>query len=596
MTTYTAPIDDYRFVLNEVIGLDKYSNLPGFEEVTPDLVDAILEEAGKVAAEVLHPINQSGDLEGCHWEDGVVTTPKGFKEAYDLYAESGWGSLTAKPEHGGQGLPQTLAIMVSEMMIAANWGFTMYPGLTKSAVEALDAHASDALKQKYLPNMVSGKWSGTMNLTEPHCGTDLGQIRTKAEPQGDGTYRISGTKIFISAGEHDLSENIIHLVLAKIPGGPAGTKGISLFLVPKFLVDEDGSLGARNGVACGAIEHKMGIHSNATCVMNYDGAVGWLVGEEHRGMPAMFTMMNEARLWVGIQGLGIAEVAYQNAADYARERLQGRSISGPKNAEGPADPIIVHPDVRRMLMTGRAFIEGARALAAYTGMQIDLLHRHPDEAVRQKADDFIALMTPVVKAYFTDMGVEVASLSLQCFGGHGYIQEYGMEQFLRDARIAPIYEGTNGVQAMDLVGRKLAMNGGRAVQAFFAEVTGFIRDNRDDETLKPMLEALEKALGRLQQATMWLMQNAMSRPDNAGAASSDYLRLMALVAMGWTWAMCARTARDRLAEGADNPTFYEHKLITARFFFERMLPDTGSLLKKIESGADSLMDLPAEAF
>jgi alkylation response protein AidB-like acyl-CoA dehydrogenase len=486
--------------------------------------------------------------------------------------------------------------MVSEMMIAANWGFTMYPGLTKSAVEALDAHASDALKQKYLPNMVSGKWSGTMNLTEPHCGTDLGQIRTKAEPQGDGTYRISGTKIFISAGEHDLSENIIHLVLAKIPGGPAGTKGISLFLVPKFLVDEDGSLGARNGVACGAIEHKMGIHSNATCVMNYDGAVGWLVGEEHRGMPAMFTMMNEARLWVGIQGLGIAEVAYQNAADYARERLQGRSISGPKNAEGPADPIIVHPDVRRMLMTGRAFIEGARALAAYTGMQIDLLHRHPDEAVRQKADDFIALMTPVVKAYFTDMGVEVASLSLQCFGGHGYIQEYGMEQFLRDARIAPIYEGTNGVQAMDLVGRKLAMNGGRAVQAFFAEVTGFIRDNRDDETLKPMLEALEKALGRLQQATMWLMQNAMSRPDNAGAASSDYLRLMALVAMGWTWAMCARTARDRLAEGADNPTFYEHKLITARFFFERMLPDTGSLLKKIESGADSLMDLPAEAF
>ncbi|MBI1180430.1 MAG: acyl-CoA dehydrogenase [Alphaproteobacteria bacterium] len=596
MTTYTAPIDDYKFVLNDVIGLDRYANLPGFEEVTPDLVDAILEEAGKVAAEVLHPINQSGDLEGCHWDDGVVTTPKGFKEAYDLYAESGWGSLTAKADYGGQGLPQTLAIMVSEMMIAANWGFTMYPGLTKSAVEALDAHASDALKQKYLPNMVSGKWSGTMNLTEPHCGTDLGQIRTKAEPQGDGTYRISGTKIFISAGEHDLSENIVHLVLAKIPGGPPGTKGISLFLVPKFLVGDDGGLGERNGVSCGSIEHKMGIHSNATCVMNYDGAVGWLVGEEHRGMPAMFTMMNEARLWVGIQGLGIAEVAYQNAAVYARERLQGRAISGPKNADGPADPIIVHPDVRRMLMTGRAFIEGARALAALTGMQIDMIHRHPDETVRRDADDFVALMTPVVKSYFTDMGVEIASLAMQCFGGHGYIQDNGMEQFLRDARIAPIYEGTNGVQAMDLVGRKLAMNGGRAVQKFFAEVTRFIAENKGTAELAPMMEALEKGLGRLQQATLWLMQNAMAKPDNAGAASSDYLRLMALVAMGWAWAQCARAAVQKLAASPANPAFYEHKLITARFFFERMLPDTGSLLKKIESGADSLMALPAEAF
>jgi acyl-CoA dehydrogenase len=596
MTTYTAPIADFKFVLNDLLGLDKYANLPGFEEVSPDLVDAILEEAGKVASEVLHPINQSGDLEGCHWDNGVVTTPKGFKEAYDLYVESGWGSLTAKTAHGGQGLPQTLAIMVSEMMIAANWGFTMYPGLTKSAVEALDAHASDVLKEKYLPNMVAGKWTGTMNLTEPHCGTDLGLIRTRAEPQADGSYKISGTKIFISAGEHDLSENIIHLVLAKIPGSPAGTKGISLFLVPKFLVNEDGSVGARNGVSCGSIEHKMGIHSNATCVMNYDGATGWLVGEINKGMPAMFTMMNEARLWVGIQGLGIAEVAHQNAVSYARDRLQGRSISGAKNAEGPADPIIVHPDVRRMLMTGRAFTEGARALAAIAGLQVDLLHHHPDEAVRQKADDFMALMTPVIKAYFTDMGVDVASLAVQTWGGHGFIQDNGIEQFLRDSRIAPIYEGTNGVQAMDLVGRKLGMNGGRAIQAFFAEVAQFIKENKADAVLGPLMGELEKALGRQQQATMWLMQNGLTKPDNAGAAASDYLRLMALVVMGHVWGMMAKAAQARLASGAENPAFYEHKFITARFFFERMLPDTGSLLKKIESGSESLMALPADAF
>ncbi len=596
MTVYNAPIADFKFVLNDLLGLDKYANLPCFEEVSPDLVDAILEEAGKVASEVLHPINQSGDAEGCHWDNGVVTTPKGFKEAYDLYVESGWGSLTAKTEHGGQGLPQTLAIMVSEMMIAANWGFTMYPGLTKSAVEAIDAHASDELKQRYLPNMVAGKWTGTMNLTEPHCGTDLGLIRTKAEPQADGTYKISGTKIFISAGEHDLSENIIHLVLAKIPGGPAGTKGISLFIVPKFLVNPDGSVGARNGVACGSIEHKMGIHSNATCVMNYDGATGYLVGEVNKGMPAMFTMMNEARLWVGIQGLGIAEVAHQNAVAYARDRLQGRALSGPKNADGPADPIIVHPDVRRMLMTGRAFTEGARALAAIAGLQVDLLHHHPDEAVRQKADDFMALMTPVIKAYFTDMGVDVASLAVQTWGGHGFIQDNGIEQFLRDSRIAPIYEGTNGVQAMDLVGRKLGMNGGRAIQAFFAEVGAFIKENKADAVLGPLVGELEKALGRQQQATMWLMQNGLTKPDNAGAAASDYLRLMALVVMGHVWGMMAKAAQSKLASGAENPAFYEHKLITARFFFERMLPDTGSLLKKIESGSESLMALPADAF
>lgn len=596
MPIYTAPIDDLKFVLHDFLNIEKYSNLPGFDEASPDLIGAILEEGGKLASEVLQPLNQSGDQEGCHWDNGVVTTPKGFKEAYDLYKESGWQGLTGNPEYGGQGLPHSLGLAVSEMMIAANWGFGMYPGLTKGATEAIEAHASDELKNKYLPNMVSGQWSGTMNLTEPHCGTDLGLLRTKAVPQDDGSFKITGTKIFISAGEHDLTENIIHLVLAKIQGGPEGIKGVSLFIVPKFHVNDDGSLGDRNGVSCGSIEHKMGINSNATCVLNYDDAVGYLVGEEHKGMRAMFTMMNEARLGVGIQGLAIADVAYQNAVDYARERLQGRSITGEKNPDGPADPIIVHPDVRRMLMTSRAFTEGARALAGWTGLQVDLLHRHPDEEVRQKADDFVALMTPVIKSYFTDMGVEVANMAIQCYGGHGYIKEHGVEQFLRDARIAPIYEGTNGVQAMDLVGRKLGMNGGRAIQAFFAEVQQFIEANKDDETIGAQAGQLQAALGHLQAATMWLMQNGMTNPDNAGAASSDYLRLMALVTFGFIWAQASKIAGEKLGNGADNADFYRNKLTTARFFFERMLPDTSSLLAKIEAGSESMMALDAEAF
>ena len=596
MPTYTAPIDDFKFVLHDFLNIEKYSNLPGFDEASPDLVAAILEEGGKLASEVLQPLNQSGDQEGCHWDNGVVTTPKGFKEAYALYQESGWQGLTSNPEYGGQGLPHSIGLAVSEMMIAANWGFGMYPGLTKGATEAIEMHGSDELKNKYLPNMVSGQWSGTMNLTEPHCGTDLGLLRTKAVPQDDGSFKISGTKIFISAGEHDLTENIIHLVLAKIPGGPEGIKGISLFLVPKFHVHDDSSVGERNGVSCGSIEHKMGINSNATCVLNYDNAIGYLVGEEHKGMRAMFTMMNEARLGVGIQGLAIADVASQNAAEYARERLQGRSIMGEKNPEGPADPIIVHPDVRRMLMTSRAFTEGARALASWTGLQVDLLHRHPDKEVRQKADDFVALMTPVIKAYFTDMGVEVSNMAVQCYGGHGYIKEHGVEQFLRDARIAPIYEGTNGVQAMDLVGRKLGMNGGRAIQAFFAEVQQFIEDNEDDETVGMQAGQLRAALGHLQTATMWLMQNGMTNPDNAGAASSDYLRLMALVTFGYIWAQASKISGDKLGNNADNADFYRNKLTTAQFFFERMLPDTASLLTKIEAGSESMMTLDANAF
>ncbi len=596
MPSYKAPVRDLKFVLHELLDLQKYNNLAGYEDASPDLIDAILEEGAKLTENILQPINQSGDQEGCQLANGVVTTPKGFKEAYNAYAEGGWQGLTASPEYGGQGLPQALGLAISEMMIAANWGFAMYPGLTKGATEAIEAHGTDEQKNTYLPNMISGKWSGTMNLTEPHCGTDLGLMRTKAELQADGSYKISGTKIFISAGEHDLTENIIHLVLAKIPGGPEGIKGVSLFIVPKFLAKGDGSLGDRNGVACGSIEEKMGIHSNATCVLNYDNATGYLIGEEHKGMRAMFTMMNEARLGVGLQGLGVSEVAYQNAVEYARDRLQGRSLTGAKNTDGAADPIIVHPDVRRMLLTSKAFNEGARALALWTGVQIDIYGKHEDDAVREKAEDLVALLTPVIKSYMTDKGFEASNLSLQCFGGHGYVQEYGMEQFVRDARIAPIYEGTNGVQAMDLVGRKLAMNGGRAVRAYFEEVQKFIDENKDDEAMAEFTKPLGKGLGQLQQATMWLMNNAMTAPDNAGSAAHNYLNLMALVTLGWIWGQMARTAQDALANNPSDPDFYETKLKTARFFMAYEMPQTTTCLARVEAGADILMSLEESAF
>lgn len=596
MPTYKAPVRDLQFVLHEFINLQKYSNLAGFEDASPDVVDAILEEGAKLAENVLQPINLSGDKEGCHWKDGVVTTPKGFDQAYKVYVEGGWQGLTANPEFGGQGLPQSLGLAVSEMLIAANWGFSMYPGLTKGATEAIETHGTEEQKKTYLPNMISGKWSGTMNLTEPHCGTDLGLMRTRAEPQADGTYRISGTKIFISAGEHDLTENIIHLVLAKIPGGPAGIKGVSLFIVPKFTVNKDGSLGPRNKVACGSIEEKMGIHSNSTCVMNYDGAIGYLIGEEHKGMRAMFTMMNEARLGVGLQGLCISEVAYQNAVIYANDRLQGRALTGPENKEAAADPIIVHPDVRRMLMTARAFNEGSRALALWTGVQIDHYRKHDDEKIRERAEDLVALLTPVIKSYMTDTGFDCANMAMQCFGGHGYIRENGMEQFVRDARIAPIYEGTNGVQAMDLVGRKLPMNGGRSIRAFFEEVQKFIDDNKNDEKLNAFVKPLGKALGQMQQATMWLMQNAMTAPNNAGAAAHNYLRLTALVTYGWIWAQMARVAQEKLDTGASDTEFYKNKLITARFFMSHILPDSAGCLAKVEAGAENIMALDAAAF
>ncbi|MFQ5533731.1 MAG: acyl-CoA dehydrogenase C-terminal domain-containing protein [Sphingomonadales bacterium] len=596
MPTYKAPLRDMRFLIHEFIELDKYSNLPGFADATPDIVDAILEEGGKIAAEVLQPLNQSGDQEGCRFDNGVVTSPKGFREAYQTYVEGGWSGLTQDPEYGGQGLPHILGLAFSEMCVSANLSFEMYVGLTNGAVAAIRAHGGEELKQTYLPKMISGEWTGTMNLTEPHCGTDLGMMRTKAEPQDDGSYKITGTKIFISAGEHDLTENIVHLVLAKIPGGPDGIKGVSLFIVPKFLVNDDGGPGARNGVVCGSIEDKMGIHGNSTCVLNYDGATGYLLGDEHKGMRAMFTMMNAARLGVGLQGVSLAEVSYQNAVEYARDRLQGRSLTGPKEPEKPADPIIVHPDVRRMLMNARAFIEGARALAFWTALNLDLAHKDPDEGVRRDAEDLISLLTPVIKGYYTDLGFTSAHQAQQCYGGHGYIREWGMEQFVRDARIAQIYEGANGIQALDLVGRKLASNGGRSIRLFFETVRKFCDEHAGDEDLKPYIKPLQGGLQRLQQGTMWFMQNAMANPDNAGAGSMDYLYLLALNSLGFMWAKMAAVAQEKLRNDPADRAFYENKLITARYFMERLMPDTASHLARIEAGSDSVMALAADAF
>ncbi len=599
MPIYQAPVADTLFVLRDVIGLERHANLPGFSDATPDIVEAILGEAARMSVEVLQPLNRSGDREGCtRHADGSVTTPAGFKEAYAVFRDGGWGGLSFDPEYGGQGLPHLLSAVVNEFMSSANMSFSMYPGLTAGAIAALRQHGSDAQKALYLPKMIEGRWTGTMNLTEPHCGTDLGLLRTKAVPAADGSYRLSGQKIFISAGEHDLAENIVHLVLARIEGAPAGTKGISLFVVPKFLPNADGEAGARNGVSCGAIEEKMGIHANATCVMNYDGATGWLVGEAHKGLRAMFTMMNEARLGVGIQGLAISEVAYQNAAAYAKDRVQGRALSGAKAPEKAADPIIVHPDVRRMLMTIRAINEAGRALVLRTAMMGDLSHLAADEGERRDADDWMGLMTPVIKGVLTDKGFENAVMAQQVFGGHGYVAEWGMEQFVRDARIAQIYEGANGIQALDLVGRKLASNGGRAVQSFFKEVGAFCEENRSDERLAPFTKALKKGLNDLQSATMWLMGNAMNRPDNAGAASTDYMHLFGLVALGYMWGVMAKAAGEKLAGGQANgdAAFLEAKLATGRFFMDRVLPETAAHLARISAGADSTMALAAEAF
>ncbi|MET0273181.1 MAG: acyl-CoA dehydrogenase C-terminal domain-containing protein [Phenylobacterium sp.] len=593
---YQPPVRDYAFLLRDVLQLERYANLPAFADASIDVVEQILDEAGRFTGEVLAPLNSIGDKEGCHWHpDFTVTTPKGFKDAYAKLVEGGWPALGADPAYGGQGLPHVVNLAFSEMSSAANMAFSMYPGLTHGAYSAILAGGSQEQKDLYLPKLASFQWGGTMNLTEPHCGTDLGLLRTKAVPQADGTYRISGQKIWISGGEQDLTENIVHLVLARIEGAPMGTRGISLFIVPKFIPDKDGNPGARNAVKCLGLEEKMGIHGNATCVIAHEEATGWLIGEENRGLSIMFVMMNEARIGVGLQGIAQAEAAYQAAAEFAKDRLQGRSLTGPKNPDGPADPIIVHPDVRRMLMDARAIVEGGRAFLFWTALQGDLAEASPDEAVRQKGHDFMALLTPVVKAFLTDRGFQVCSDAMQIHGGSGFTEYFPVSQYLRDVRIALIYEGTNGVQALDLVGRKLAAEGGRGVMSFFAELDAFVEANEGDAALKPFTEGLAKAKAELQEATMWLMQNGLANPDNAGAASSNYLQLFGLTALAYMWSLMAKTALEKTAGGATDP-IYGNKVTVGRYYIERILPETSSHLAKVKTGAELMMALPTDAF
>ncbi|PWB82206.1 MAG: acyl-CoA dehydrogenase [Methylocystaceae bacterium] len=597
MPTYKAPVDDTLFLLNDVLHFERYGNLRGFGDATPDVLAQILGEAGKICEEVLQPLNRVGDEQGCvRRDDGSVATPKGFKQAYDAFVDGGWGGLSVPPEYDGQGLPYTLAVVMNEYASSANMAFAMYPGLTQGALAALLRHGSEEQKRLFVPPMAAGRWTGTMNLTEPQCGTDLGLLTTRATPLEDGSYAITGTKIFISAGEHDLSENIIHLVLARIDGAPAGVKGISLFIAPKINVAADGSLTDRNKIRCGSIEHKMGIHGNATCVMNYEGAKGFLVGEPNRGLNAMFVMMNEARLGVAVQGLAQSEVAYQNALAYAKERLQGRAPSGAKNANGPADPIIVHPDVRRNLMEIKAFNEAARGLALSAALDSDIAHRSEDAKARQAAEDRLGLLTPVLKGVLTDLGFESAVKAQQIYGGHGYIEETGVEQFVRDARIAMIYEGANGIQALDLVGRKLPKDNGRAAVAFFAEVNEFIARESANDEMKAFVEPLKTALGDLQKATIWLMQNALGKPDNGAGASYDYMHLFGRVALGYIWARIARAALEKKREAQGDGAWFDAKLTTGKFYMEKLLPETSFRLARITAGADTMMSLPVESF
>ena len=592
MPAYTPPVRDQQFLLHDLFKVGE-SDIPGYKDLDRGFTAAVLDEAGKIAANVLQPLNAVGDTQGCSLENGVVRTPEGFKAAWDEMAAGGWMGLAADQEHGGQGMPHVLHTAVGELFSSANMAFQMYAGLTQGAALALATHGSGEQRATYIPPMHEGRWSGTMNLTEPHCGTDLGLIRTRAEPQEDGSYRISGQKIWISGGEHDLAENIIHLVLARIPDGPEGIKGISLFVVPKFLPGEDGSLGERNRLSCGGLEEKMGIHGNATCVMNYDGATGWLVGEMHKGMRAMFTMMNEARLSVGLQGYAQAEIAYQNAVAFARERLQGRDVTGARNPDGPADPVIVHPDVRRNLLDQKSFVEGARALAFWGAEMIDRARRKNDG----EAEALVSLLTPVMKGFLTDKGFETCVLAQQTLGGSGFTREAGIEQFVRDARIAMIYEGTNGIQSLDLVGRKLPANGGKAIMSFFELVKGFIKESEGNESLKAdFLDPLKAASKDLQAAGMYFLQEAAKNPQHALAGSYDFMHLFGHVSLGFMWARMARASMEALELGAEDTEYYETKIATGRYYMSRQLPATGLHLARITSGAETVMDLGAESF
>jgi alkylation response protein AidB-like acyl-CoA dehydrogenase len=593
MPVYNAPTKDMQFILHEVLNVSG-SEIPGYDELDADFTAAVLEEAGKISSNVLHPLNVVGDTEGVRHENGVVYTPTGFKDAFEQVKEGGWTGLDMPEEFGGQNMPYVIGSAVGEMFSSANQAFTMYQGLTHGAASAILAHGSDEQKATYLPNMVSCEWTGTMNLTEPHCGTDLGLMRTKAEPQDDGSYKVSGQKIFISAGDHDMADNIIHLVLAKIPGGPEGIKGVSLFIVPKFMVNEDGSLGERNGVSVGKVEEKMGIHGNSTCVMNYDEATGFLLGDLHKGMRAMFTMMNEARLGVGMQGLAQAEAAYQNAVEYAKDRLQGRDVTGAKNPDGPADPLIVHPDIRRSLMDQKSFTEGARAFALWGATMIDKAHRSHDK----DADGLISLLTPVIKGFLTDEGYDMTVKAQQVYGGHGYIEEWGMSQYTRDARIAMIYEGANGVQALDLVGRKLATDGGKHVMAFFEIVKNFCKENggQNEALDKAFIEPLKAASKDLQAAGMYFMQNGAKNPNHALAGSNDFMHMFGHVCLGLMWAEMAKAAYAALDGGTSDTEFYETKIATGQFYMARRLPATALHLARIQTGADTVMALEAASF
>ena len=592
MADYKAPLRDMRFVLNEVFeGAQLWAQLPGLAEmVDEETATAVLEEAGKVTGKAIAPLSRAADEEGCHWDNGAVRTPAGFIEAYNTYAQGGWVGVGGEPTFGGMGMPKAVSAQVEEMVNAASLSFGLYPMLTAGACLSINAHASDTLRQQYLPNMYAGVWAGSMCLTEPHAGTDLGIIRTKADPQADGSYKVSGTKIFITGGEHDLTENIIHLVLAKLPDAPAGAKGISLFLVPKVLVNEDGSLGARNAATCGSIEHKMGIQASATCVMNFDEAIGFLVGEPHKGLAAMFTMMNYERLGVGIQGLASAERSYQNAVEYARDRLQSRAPGGPEYPDKVADPIIVHPDVRRMLLTMKALIEGGRAFSTYVAMQLDTAKYSEDEKTRKRSEDLVALLTPVAKAFLTDLGLECAVHGQQVLGGHGYIREWGQEQLVRDVRITQIYEGTNGIQALDLMGRKVVANGGAFYRLFSDEIRQFLASS--DSALAEFTKPLSASLDQLDELTAWVLDRAKSNPDEIGAASVEYLHAFGYVAYAYMWALMATTALAK----QEQEDFYVAKLGTARFFFARLLPRVHSLVASVKAGSESLYLLDADQF